>query len=331
MFAQERFKLMTLSINTTALRTGLALSAFCAAPALFAAAPAATTDTATATPATASIFSTNASLEDVTREFRYQPAGVSSSSDAMDAGDPAASLTEDSGIGQPPPGRRRSYGRSRYQDRLHNSDGSSKIAFVAGAGLNVPAGNTAKYYTPSYTITAGAGINFNKMFGILGEFHYDHMGLTAGSLNYQYNNYVTYSDATASDLAGLDGNAHVIALTVNPIVNFVGADRGSKFGAYVTGGVGYYHKVTNFTLPEEVDTYYYSYITNATFDSYSANAFGVNGGVGLTYKLGQFSSERLFAEARYNWLKIPTNTNNDFFPFNRRNSEYIPITVGIRF
>lgn len=321
---------MTFRISTPALRTGLALTAFCVAPSLYAASPA-TPSTATATPATASIFSTSTSVADVTREFRYQPAGVSSSSDDLDAADPAASLSEGSGVGQPPPGRRRSYGRSRYQDRMHNADGSSKIAFIAGAGLNVPAGNTAKYYTPSYTITAGAGINFSKMFGILGEFHYDHMGLTAGSLNYQYNNYTTYSGATANDLAGLDANAHVIALTVNPIINFAGADRGSKLGAYVTGGVGYYRKATNFTLPQQINTYYYSYITNATFDSYSANAFGANGGVGLTYKLGEFSSERLFMEARYHWLKIPTDTNNDFFPFNRRNSEYIPITVGIRF
>ena len=325
---------MNSRINTAVLRTTFALTALCVAPALHAAGPA-SNDT---TPANPSIFTMNSSVTDPTRDFRYQPEGVSTSTDTLAAGSPSSSLDAERGSlgenydgGQPPPGRRRTYGRSRYQDKMHNADGSSKIAFVAGAGLNLPVGNTGKYYTPSYTITAGAGINFNKMFGILGEFHYDHMGLTAGSINYQYNNYTTYSNATANDLAGLDANAHVIALTVNPIVNFKGADRGSKLGAYVTGGVGFYHKVTNFTLPQEIDTYYYSYITNATFDSYSANSFGVNGGAGLTYKLGEFSSERLFVEARYNWLKIGNNNSGDFFPFNRRNSEYIPVTAGIRF
>ncbi|MGI4755301.1 MAG: hypothetical protein ACRYGF_00455 [Janthinobacterium lividum] len=317
-------------LSTSVVRSCLTLTAFAFAPLLHAATPAAG-DT---TPGTSSIFAMNTTVIDPTRDFRYQPEGVSSSSAAA-ADDLSSSLDAERDSladgAQPAPGRRRSYGRSRYQDRMHNADGSTKIAFVAGAGLNLPTGNTGKFYTPSYTITAGAGINFNKTLGILGEFHYDHMGLTSNSLNYQYANYVTYAGATADDLAGLDGNAHVIALTVNPIVNFSGASRGSKLGGYVTGGVGFYHKVTNFTLPQEIDTYYYSYITPQTFDSYSANSFGVNGGFGLTYKLSEFSSERLFVEARYNWLKISANNSGDFFPFNRRNTGYIPITAGIRF
>ncbi len=313
-------------------RTCFMLPAIALTPLLHAAGPA-SNGTALGT---SSIFVTGSAVTDPIRDFRYQPEGLSTSSEAIVTGDPSSALDAErdslaDGGGQPPPGRRRSYGRSRYQDRMHNADGSSKIAFVAGAGLNLPVGNTGKYYTPSYTITAGAGINFNKMFGVLGEFHFDRMALTTGSLNYQYANYVTYAGATANQLAGLDGNAHVIALTVNPIVNFAGAERGSKLGAYVTGGVGYYHKVTNFTLPVQINSYYYSYITPQTFDSYSANAFGFNGGFGLTYKLGEFSSERLFVEARYNWLKISSNNNADFFPFNRRNTEYVPITAGIRF
>ncbi len=331
--AQERLTFMTYRFTTSVFRSAVALAALGAAHTLFAAAPASSNDPS----ASPSIFKMSTSVADPTRDVRYQPEGVSSSVDLEEAFTPAssldeerASLTEGYDAGQPSPGRR-SYGRSRYQDRLHNADGSSKIAFVAGAGLNVAAGNTAKYYTSSYAFGVGAGINFNKMFGILGEFHYDHLGLTGGAINYQYNNYLTYSTLTSSDLSGLDANAHVISLTANPIINFTGAGRDSKLGAYVTGGVGYYHKVTNFTLPTEEVTYYYSYITNATFDQYTANAFGVNGGAGLTYKLGQFSSERLFLEARYNWLKINSANNTDFFPFNRRNSEYIPVMAGIRF
>ena len=315
---------------TAVLRNGFVVAALIAAPAVvaLAATPAAST------PVSSSLFST-ASVGDALRDVRYQPEGLSSSADGATAdsatptlGDERESLAGDAA--QPGPGRR-SYGRSRYQDRWHNADGSNKIAIVGGAGLTLPVGNTGKYYTPSYTITAGAGWNFNKMFGILGEFHYDHMNLTSGSLAYQYNNYTTYSGASSTDLAGLDGNAHVIALTVNPIVNFTGAGRHNKVGAYITGGVGFYHKTTNFTLPEEVDSYYYSYITPETFDSYSANGFGVNGGLGLTYKLSEFSSTRLFVEARYNWIDIGNNNSTDFFPYNRRNTEYIPITFGVRF
>lgn len=297
------------------------------ATAAFAATPAATDSVSS------SIFST-ATVGDALRDVRYQPESLSSSSDAADASSSALTLNEErdslaDGGAQPGPGRRR-YGRSRYQDRLHNADGSSKIAFVGGAGLTLPVANTGRYYTPSYAITAGAGWNFNKMFGVLGEFHYDHMNLTTGSLNYQYSNYIANYGATPGDLTGLDGNAHVIALTINPVVNFTGAGRNSKLGAYVTGGVGFYHKATNFTLPQEVDSYYYSYVTNANIETYSANGFGVNGGVGLTYKLGEFSSSRLFAEARYHWIDLGSNSAESF-PYNRRNTEYVPITVGLRF
>ena len=328
---------MILRTSTPALRTGLALTALCVAPALYAASPAAA-GTADATPVASSIFNTPASVSDVTREFRYQPAGMSSSDDSDG---PATLLTErdslsdGSGVGQPPPGRRRSYGRSRYQDRLHNSDGSSKIAFVGGAGLNVPVGNTAKFYTPHFALVAGAGINFNKHFGVLGEFSYQHMGLTGGAINNDYTNTYNFfvsqgnnpSDV-ASYLAGFDANAHIFGFTVNPVLNLVGQGR---VGAYVTGGLGYYRKTTNFTLPQLTQNIYggVGYV-NSTFDSYSNGGLGYNGGVGLTYKISEFSSERLFIEARYEWLNLG-KTSGDFFPYNGRNTETVPITVGVRF
>ena len=323
----------------TGVRAGLALSAvLCAAPALLAEGP--VTAPAASTPMVSSIFSVPSSLS-AGNTFRYQPAGMSSSDDSMDAleaSGPAATLDEERDNlsfdgAQPPPGRRRSYGRSRYQDRMHNSDGSTKIAFMAGAGINIPVANTAKFYTPHVDFGVGAGINFNKTFGILGEFRYDRMGLTDGAFNYQYNNYITQDGASPSDLAGLGANARIISITVDPVVNFQAAR--SRFGAYVTGGFGYYHKTTNFTLPQQGGFCQFgfcqTFVQNQTFDQYSAGGFGANVGFGLSYKLSEFSSERLFMESRYNWMKLATNNNNDEFQFNRRNTEVIPVTVGIRF
>ncbi len=265
------------------------------------------------------------------RDFRYQTEGMSSSAD-----DNHANLVDDSDGGsgfQPPPGRRRSYGRSRYEDRMHNSDGSTKIAFMAGGGMNLPVGNTGKFYTPSYDVAAGAGWNFNRMLGVLAEFHYDHTGVTGGAINYEYQNLVSYFNSVGvnADLTGLDGNSHVISVSLNPVISFSN-EHTSKLGAYFTGGVGFYHKVTNFTLPDVSTDYYgYSYATTYNLDTASANSFGANGGVGFTYRISEFSNERLFVEARYHWLKIDSSNNNDFFPFNRRNSEYVPILVGLRF
>ncbi len=328
---------MNYRFTTSVLRSVAALAAL-SAPTLFAAVPAASIDTSSP-----SIFKMSTSVPDPTRDVRYQPEGMSSSVD-MDAAlvsassldTERASLTEGYDAGQPAPGRRRSYGRSRYQDRLHNADGSTKIAFMVGGGIDVPNGNTAKFYTPSYTVGIGAGLNFNRTFGVLGEFHYDHMGVTGGAINTEYNNLLNYLAPygyTSNDLAGFDANAHVLSVTVDPVINF--AARNSHVGAYVTGGVGYYRKTTNFTLPAAQTgcSYYYcsTYYTTYNFDSATANSFGFNAGFGLSYKLSEFSSERLFVDARYNWLPISSNNNQDFFPYNRRNTSFIPVTVGLRF
>ncbi|MGI4854869.1 MAG: hypothetical protein ACRYF4_12585 [Janthinobacterium lividum] len=277
-------------------------------------------------------------MSDPIRDIRYQPAGISSSnapdetSSSMSLDAERDSLGEDAA--QPPPGRR-SYGRSRYQDRLHNADGSTKIAFVGGAGLNLPIGNTGKYYTPHVAVVAGAGLNFNKTFGVLAEFSYQRMGLTSGAINADYTNTYNYfvsqgnnGSDVANYLSGFDANAHVFGFSINPIVNVAG--RG-KVGGYVTAGLGYYHKTTNFTLPQLTQNIYggAGYV-NSTFDSYGAGGIGYNGGVGLSYKLSEFSSERLFVEARYEWLNLGKN-NSDFFPYNGRNTGMIPITAGIRF
>ncbi|MEK6397534.1 MAG: hypothetical protein V4734_05565 [Terriglobus sp.] len=323
---------MKLSLSTNGLcAAALALSALALAPSVHAAETPSTDKPFTA----ASLFNPAAPINVSSDDFRYQPSGISSSTDdANAAADPTASLSADTGT-QPPPGRR-SYGRSRYQDRMHNADGSTKIAFMAGGGATVPTGNTAKYYTPSWTVAAGAGINFNRMFGILGEFHYDHMGVTGGAINYEYNNVlavIQQQGYSADDLDGFDANAHVLSLTVNPIINF--SDPRSKVGAYVTGGGGWYRKSTNFTLPTAQTgcNYYYcqTFYTTYDLDSYSANTFGWNIGFGLTYKLSEFSSERLFVDARYHWAPIKDNKGADFFPFNARHTGYIPVTVGIRF
>lgn len=278
------------------------------------------------------------SLADVNDDLHYRTDGVSSSSDAVDtelaslSADPVAGLGgSGSGAGQYG-AHRRSYGRSRYQDRWHNADGSTKVAFVGGVGINVPVGNTGKFYTPSYDFQVGAGYNFNRMLGVLAEFHYDHVGLTGGAIGYEYNNLLN-DGVTADELAGFDANGHVLSFSVDPVISLTG--RSSKLGAYVTGGVGYYRKTTNFTLPSvgtTCDFYYcYQYSSNVNVDQYTASGFGANAGAGLTYKLSEFSSERLFVEARYHWLNLNDSNNQDFFQFNRRNSEYIPVTVGLRF
>jgi hypothetical protein len=90
----------------------------------------------------------------------------------------------------------------------------------------------------------------------------------------------------------------------------------------------------------------YQYQANQIIDHYTSNAFGVNGGVGLTWKFAKFSNEKLYAEARYvvvfnpqrygvTAFSSPSTLNayagSNFFPQNSNRTTYIPVTLGLRF
>ena len=240
---------------------------------------------------------------------------------------------------QPPPRRR--YGRPRYQDRGHNADGSNRYMFEAGGGMTLPTGATGKRTNVSYSLKAGAGINFNRKLGVMAEYNYDHFGITGTTLANQaalFNDLygsITDGAGNTTNFDGLDGNAHVWSLTVNPMFTF---HEGEKSSAYVVVGGGFYRKVTAFTLPQigiGYSYYYgeYEYQVNQTLESYSNNAGGVNGGIGFTYKPSRFAGEKFFAEARYVEVFNSASSNSvasDYPPSNARTG-YFPVTVGIRF
>src|ERR1035437_5968245 len=257
---------------------------------------------------------------------------------------------------QPPPRRR--YGRPNYSDSHSNPDGSPKWTFMVGGGLGLPIGDTHVYETPSYGFQFGGGRNFNKTVGVLLQFDYDHFGLQGATIaNQEYiYNYCTPAQVTAGycapagpgqggNITQLDGNNHVWSFTVNP--TFTLATEGS-LGAYMVVGGGFYHKVTNFTLPQTQQAcgiYGCGYYTvNANVDHYTSNAPGVGGGFGLTYKFSKFSNERFFVEGRYvfmanenrpgvttkNVASAPLTASN-LYPANSHRTTYIPITFGLRF
>ena len=253
---------------------------------------------------------------------------------------------------QPPPRRR--YGRPNYSDSHNNPDGSSKYSFLAGGGAALPVGNTRRYETPSYGLQVGGGRNFNQSVGLLLQFDYDHFGLQRATLanqQYLYNYGCTpslQSQNICSLITNLDGDNHVWSVTLNPTFTLV--TEGS-LGAYVVVGGGYYHKVTNFTVPTvgtSCDPYYgcYQYRANQRIDHYSSNAGGFNGGFGLTYKFSKFSNERFYAEARYvvvlnqqrygvtaasSNATLNAYTGYNLYPQNSNRTTYVPIKVGIRF
>jgi hypothetical protein len=255
---------------------------------------------------------------------------------------------------QPPPRR---YGRPTYSNGHTNPDGSSKFAFMAGGGASLPMGNTKYYETPSYDFQVGVGRNWSKSLGVMAQFDYDHFGLQGATLANQQNlyNIIYYcspadqQSGVCSTIADLEGSNHVWSFTLNP--TFTLATEGS-LGAYVVVGGGFYHKVTDFTIPSTqgyCDDYgdCYQYQANQVIDHYTSNAPGVNGGIGLTYKFSKFSNERFYMEARYvvvfnsqrtgYTIQNVNNTNTPNYPYwedypaNSNRTTYIPVTVGIRF
>ncbi len=237
-------------------------------------------------------------------------------------------------------GGRQRYGRPRYRGGNTNADGSPKYDFYVGGGFSMPIGTQSNYLTTGWGFQGGGGRMFNKLVGINLEFSYDHFGMTTATINQQSNYY--FSDPTNSN--GLGGNSHVWSFSLQPVVNL---RSGEGLGAYVTGGVGFYHKVANFTLPQQqyyCDPYYgcESYYAPTNVDHYTSNAPGFDGGFGVTYKFSRFASERLYAEVRYVYVdntfkpgitpaNAATYTGNNYFPQNSQKTSYVPVKFGLRF
>jgi hypothetical protein len=252
----------------------------------------------------------------------------------------AESFTLSNDSGQPPP--RRKYSKPNYADSHTNSDGSAKYTFFVGGGFTLPVGGTHNYATTSWKIQAGGGRNFNKKYGVMLQFDYDKFGMQTNTLNNQLALYNALCGAQPNcQLSQLGGNIHDWSFTVNPIMNFYSSDT---IGAYAVVGLGFYHKYTQFTTPaigEYCDPFYgcYTYSANQPVDWYTSNAFGVNGGVGMTYKFSRFAPEKFYVEARYVYTansRRPFDVSGETSYFNAFTSAsapttYIPITFGVRF
>ena len=247
------------------------------------------------------------------------------------------SLASDSN--QPPP--RRPYSQPRYADSRHNADGSNKWGFQVGAGFNLPVGVSHGVFTTGFDFQAGGGRFFSKKFGVQADFDWHSFGIDGGVLT----NLLTLYNSTCPGgcgLTSLGGSSHVWSFTVNPIYTFY---QGEKLGSYVRGGVGFYHKTSNFTIPSigvYCDPFYgcFQYAANQTIDKYTSNAFGVEGGVGFTYRPSRFAGESFYAEARYIFVDNKArpfslgNSNSNYFnvfPQNSDKTTLIPITFGLRF
>lgn len=192
-------------------------------------------------------------------------------------------------------------------------------AFEASGGFNAPESSSITW---GGQFTVGAGLKFNKYLSALIEYQF---------LDDKLPGYLI-AEAGANG-----GYAYIWSFTIDPVVDLMPKATND---VYVTGGGGFYRKVTSFTDPEETEyCYYFCEIgtVNAVVGHFSSNQGGVNIGAGFQHRLGGMSGDgnmKLFAEARYVDVFSPAvvgSANGLGVTSVEANTKVIPVSVGIRF
>jgi opacity protein-like surface antigen len=186
-----------------------------------------------------------------------------------------------------------------------------KFAFNVGGGFTEPVIHTEDRAKTGFNITAGAGYKFVPQFGISAEFGYNRLNLSDNIL-------------TRAGVPG--GNAHIYSVTLQPIVHF---NPKGRFGAFLTGGGGYYRRTIDFTAPT-IDTVtlfdpfygvFYPAAVPSTqiLASFTQNKGGLNIGGGVEVRVKADSNAKIYAEARYHYIYTsPIRTT------------ILPVTFGFR-
>lgn len=250
--------------------------------------------------------------------FAQSPTGTQYSSSAAGASDQAfhsgqnlfSSHSQDSGQNSG------GYGNGGYrQYPKYGEPGFHHYAIEAGAGFDAPIGNTKGTQTTGYNVKLGGGWNFSRRFGVLLEYEFNRLGIPSSVL-------------AASGAP--QGNAHLWGLTLDPVYYY---KTTGAWGGYVTGGGGFYRKLTSFTEPVYLgigcDFYGYCYpqYANVTLSHFSSNQGGANIGTGITHNIGD-GGAKIYAEARYVFVNSPKPTATEF---GSGTVSMIPVTFGIRF
>jgi hypothetical protein len=209
--------------------------------------------------------------------------------------------------------------RGRYYSRSL----FSHLTFEAGGGANGPTSDSSPYITWGGNFTGGVGYRFNPYISLMAEYQFMDDKLP-GSIIAE---------------AGSDGgHAHIWSLTLDPVIDLLPKNTNS---VYVTGGGGFYRKVTSFTdiEPTEYCDYFYCGIgySPQVVGHFSSNQGGWSIGGGFTHRLGGIYGDgkaKLFAEARYLDVMTPAvTTSANGLPVTSvgADTKVIPITLGVRF
>lgn len=206
-------------------------------------------------------------------------------------------------------------GKRGWKQNLFN-----KYALEIGGGLDAPTDKT--YITWGGQFTVGGGINFSKRYALLAEYQFIDDKLPG---------------AIIAETGANGGHAHIWSLTLDPVVSLFPK---SENDVYITGGGGFYRKVTSFTNPQlsYFCSFYYcapGYV-NQVVGHFSSNQGGFNIGGGYQHRMGGMygdSKMKLFAEVRLVDALTPavtTQPNGLGTTSVAAGTKVLPISVGIR-
>lgn len=260
-----------------------------------------------------------ASAQTVASQEQSTPAGFSSSSDPRLP--QIAELAIPDGMASLPSAPKPAGAQSEGGGRGGWSHlGGSSLAFEVGGGFNAP--TNKNYITWGGNFTLGGGVNFNQRFAMLAEYQFIADKLPGKLI---------------AQTGAVGGNAHIWSLTLSPVISLFPE---SSNDIYLTGGGGFYRKVTNFTNPSlaQYCNYFYCGVVtvNQVVGHFSSNQGGWNVGGGYQHRMGgMFNDSRmkLFAEVRYLKILTPAYSNqpNGLGTVTlAADTTLIPITLGVR-
>jgi hypothetical protein len=233
---------------------------------------------------------------------------VTDSTSGGNEGLPAASAAQEPGGGEAAGSRGRGL--------------ASHLAFEAGGGANGPTSNTSSYVTWGGNFTVGAGLRMSHHLSLLAEYQFLDNKLPGKLI---------------AETGANGGHAHIWSLTMAPVIDLAPK---STNDLYVTGGGGFYRKVTSFTDPEPAEycDYYYCGIVyeSTVVGHFSSNQGGWNVGAGFTHRMGgtyNDSRMKLFAEVRYLDVDTPavsSSPNGLGTTTVAAGTKLIPVTLGVR-
>jgi len=200
--------------------------------------------------------------------------------------------------------------------------GMCKLNSNVAMMLNMPVNQTGEVMGTGWGAGGGVGYNISQRNSLIGEFLWNRMYPSKGVLQ---------PFQTAVPQSGtLNGNSNLYGLTGNYRYEL----RGRLLGTYVIGGGGWYFRKN--WLSKDVNSGAGTACTpawlwwgftcmsgtvtaNQTLATTSTNAWGMNGGIGFTVRVGE-APYRLYTEARYHY--VPTKNVS---------TQFVAVSFGIRF